>query len=79
MESLFRNFVSPQGCIFTFLFQKRQKQPPEMSVKKGVVKSFANFTEKHLRWSLFLIKLQFLRTPILLKPIEEHISLNYYF
>ena len=63
MESLFRNFASPQGCIFTFLFQKRQKQPPEMSVKKGVVK---NFTEKHLRWSLFLIKLQFLRTPILL-------------
>ena len=76
MESLFRNFASPQGFIFTFLFQKRQKQPPEMSVKKGVVK---NFTEKHLRWSLFLIKLQFLRTPILLKPIEEHVSLNYYF
>ena len=25
-------------------------------VKKGVLKNFANFTEKHLRWSLFLIK-----------------------
>ena len=27
-------------------------------VKKGVLKSFANFIGKHLRWSLFLIKLQ---------------------
>ena len=26
--------------------------------KKGVLKSFANFTGKHLCWSLFLIKLQ---------------------
>ena len=28
------------------------------SVKKGVLKKFANFTGKHLSWSLFLIKLQ---------------------
>ena len=28
------------------------------SVKKGVLKKFANFTGKHLCWSLFLIKLQ---------------------
>ena len=27
-------------------------------VKKGVLKYFANFTGKHLRWSLFLIKRQ---------------------
>ena len=26
------------------------------SVKKGLLKSFVNFTEKHLCWSLFLIK-----------------------
>ena len=35
--------------------------------KKGVLKTFANFTENHLCWSLFLIKLQDLRTVTLLK------------
>ena len=30
-------------------------------VKNGVLKNFANFAGKHLRWSLFLIKLQALR------------------
>ena len=27
-------------------------------LKKGVLKNLANFIEKHLRWSLFLLKLQ---------------------
>ena len=31
---------------------------PRCSIKKGVLKNFANFTEKHLCWSLFLIKFQ---------------------
>ena len=31
------------------------------SVKKGVLKIFANFTDKHLCWSLFLIKSQAFR------------------
>ena len=44
--------------IFPFLFQKRQKKPPEMFCEKGVLKNCANFTEKHLFCSLFLIKLQ---------------------
>ena len=35
-----------------------QKQPPEVFCKKGVLKNFANFTGKHLCWSLFIIKLQ---------------------
>ena len=29
-----------------------------MFFKIGVLEGFANFTGKHLRWSLFLIKLQ---------------------
>ena len=40
--------------------KKVQKQPPEVKrqspegfCKKGVLKNFKNFTEKHLRWSLF--------------------------
>ena len=31
---------------------------PQMFFKTGVLKNFANFTGKHLCWSLFLIKLQ---------------------
>ena len=31
-----------------------QKQPPEVLCKKKFLKNFANFTGKHLRWSLFL-------------------------
>ena len=37
------------------------------SVEKGLLKSFANFTEKHLCWSFFLIKLQTLRLVTILK------------
>ena len=35
-----------------------QKQPPKVFFKKGVLKNFANFTEKDLCWSLFLIKIE---------------------
>ena len=44
-----------------------QKQPPDVFYRKGVPKSFASFTEKHLCWSLFLIKLQAYRPATLLK------------
>ena len=37
------------------------------SVKKGALKNFANFTEKQICWSLFLIKLQAWKTVALLK------------
>ena len=37
------------------------------SVKKGVLKTFANFTGKHLCWSLFLITLLVFRPATLLK------------
>ena len=40
------------------------------SVKKGVLKSFANFTGKHLWWSLFLIKLEAFRPVSLLKRLQ---------
>ena len=33
-------------------FLKEQKQPPEVFYKKGVLKNFAMFTRKHLRWIL---------------------------
>ena len=33
-----------------------QKQPTEVFCKKDTLRDFAEITEKHLRWSLFLIK-----------------------
>ena len=44
-----------------------QKQSQEVFCKKGVLKNFANFTGKHLWWSLFLIKLPAFRPGTLLK------------
>ena len=37
------------------------------SVKQGVLKSFVNFTGKHLCWSLYLITLQVFRPATLIK------------
>ena len=39
----------------------------QMFFKIGVLKNFAIFTEKHLRWSLLLIKLKAFRPVTLLK------------
>ena len=39
------------------VFIKFQKQPFSDAPEVGVLKNFAIFTEKHLCWSLFLIKL----------------------
>ena len=46
---------------------RKHKQLPAVLFKKSVLKNFATFTEKHLYWSLFLIKLQAWRPAILLK------------
>ena len=35
-----------------------KKQSPEGFCKKGALKNFSNFKEKHLCWSHFLVKLQ---------------------
>ena len=46
-----------------------------MFFKIGVLEDFAISTEKHLYWSLFLIKLQlFYRTP----PVTTFVSSGYY-
>ena len=45
-----------------------QKQPLELFCKKkGVLRNSANFTGKHLFWSLFLVELQTFRPAALLK------------
>ena len=35
-----------------------QKQAPEVFLRKGALRNFTKFTEKHMHQSLFLIKLQ---------------------
>ena len=35
-------------------FNYNEKQPPDVFDKRAVLKNFAAFTGKHLRWSLFL-------------------------
>ena len=54
-----QNFISKMSLP---PFQKQQ-----MFFKVGVLKSYAIFTGKHLRWSLFLIKFQSFRSATLLK------------
>ena len=44
-----------------------KKQPAEVFCKKAVLKSFANFTGKHLCWSLVFNKVAGLRPITLLK------------
>ena len=45
----------------------RKKHPPEVIVRKGVLRNFAKFTGKHLCQSLFFNKVTYLRPAILLK------------
>ena len=44
-----------------------------MFFKIGVLKIFASFTEEHLRWSLFLVKLQAWRPVALLKETPTQV------
>ena len=48
-KTLWLSFVNPR---------KGRSSRSQMFFKIGVLKNFANFTGKHLCWSLFLIKLQ---------------------
>ena len=48
---------TPMACD-VMCVQYVQKQPQEVFFKEGVRKNFANLTEKHLCWSLFLIKME---------------------
>ena len=44
--------ISAQIACDVMCVQYVQKQPPEVFFEKGVLKNFANFTGKHLCWSL---------------------------
>ena len=48
--------TSNETAIMIEVFRGLQKQPPEVFYKKGVLRNFAKFTEKHLCQRLFLNK-----------------------
>ena len=56
--------------LFTIIYVLTLTQPPKQNSEAaagGVLKNFANFTGKHLCWSLFFKKLQAFRSEMLLK------------
>ena len=61
IDTIISVISSTQIACDIICVQYVQKQPPEVFLKKGVLKQFANLTGKHLCWSLILIKLQALR------------------
>ena len=60
MSNLFSELVTGR------LIKLFQKQPPEVFLKKGAVRNFANFTGKHLFQSLFFNKVAGLKRATLL-------------
>ena len=62
IEYLFSEYL----CFFWFVLAT------DVFCKKGVLKNFANFTGKHFRLSLFLIKLQTQRSAFFLKKRLHH-------
>ena len=79
MQRLLRNQVFGKHLVPG---QSIQKQPPEVFYKKGVLKSFAKFTGKHLCQTLFFKKVlteHFWTTAseyTLLFVVKDHISVS---
>ena len=62
IDTIISVISSTQIACDVMCVQYVQKQPPEVFFKKGVLKNFANFTGKHLCWSLFSNNVTGLRT-----------------
>ena len=54
-----------------------KKLPPKVLYKKAVLENLSMFTEKHLGWSLFLIKLQAFRAATLLERNFNDVHPNF--
>ena len=66
LQSEYRKIWTRKNSVLD-IFHAVQKQPPDVFYEKGILKNFANFTGKHLCWSLFLINLQAFRPATLWK------------
>ena len=59
--------LEPLGPCNSEPLKKSKSSRSQMFFEKSSIKNFAIFTRKHLRWSLFLIKLQAFRPATFLK------------
>ena len=66
IDAPYHFFLSLGCCLTTWIYYK-QKQPPEVFCKKGVLQTFAKFTGKHLCQSLFFNNVEGLMPAKLLK------------
>ena len=60
-KAYFMKIFAAAKASLVFIKNRRRSSRSQMFFKIGVLKNFAIFTGKHLRWSLFLIKLQAFR------------------
>ena len=61
------------SCIVSKITWRYSSSCLQMFFKIGVLKNFANFTGKHQRWNLFLIKLKVLNPATLLKKTRTQV------
>ena len=73
IETIISIISSIQNACEVMCVQYILKQPREVFFKKGVLKNFANFTGKHLCWSLFFNKVAGLRACNFIKKRLQHI------
>ena len=63
------------SCIVNRITWRYSSSRSQMFLKVGVLKNFANFTGKQLRWYFFLIKLKALSPATLLKDCDTGVFL----
>ena len=72
MDTIISFISSTQIACYVMCVQYVHKQPPEVFFKKDVLKNFANFTGRHLCWSLFFNKVTGLRACSFIKKGLQH-------
>ena len=60
------------GLILSAKFRVDKSSHPRFSITNGILKNLAIFTEKRLCWSLFLVKLQAVRSCNYIKTRLQH-------
>ena len=72
IDTIISVISSTQIACDVMCVQYVQKQPPEVFFEKDVIKHFANFTRKHLCWSLFFNRVTGQRACSFIKKRLQH-------
>ena len=72
IDTIISVISSTQIACDVMCVQYVQKQPPEVFFEKDVIKNFANFTRKHLCWSLFFNRVTGQRACSFIKKRLQH-------